>query len=477
MASNSSHCESCSDEGISTVAIRFCSDCEESLCKECVEYHKKCKATKSHHLIDLASIAKSKIPTVKKSCEVHEDVSLDFYCTQHDTLCCRVCIPSKHQLCKDVLPLEVASKHIKKSSLFEDTFSEWQNISKTLEHLRKDRNDIIKELKKSESAICEEEREQELEFLKEHGSNNQLYLTLREQEKGVQNVVKRVQEMTRSYKRVYLKLDKSAEIDLQSIGSISEVKEKEITEQLHIADSLRITDLAVTADDTLFLCNFKYGVRKIYVYKTDSQDLTHKSTLNLPSEPYGISILSGINKLVVTLPFESYVQFINTKSLTLDKTIPLGKNCYGITTTGDSIVVGRAEEINIFKQNGEIIKNISLNDQLPLYGVCSLLYNQNDDRIVYIKVGQINNIQLDGTVEYQNAVSSIDLAVDKQGHFYVIEQEINEIQRLLPDGRFSDVVLTEKDGIKDPSAIAFNESFTKFYVTNNNGLVQIYNCK
>ncbi|CAC5423538.1 unnamed protein product [Mytilus coruscus] len=187
MASNS-YCESCSGEGKSKAAIRFCSDFEEALCKECVEYHQNCKATKSHHLMDLTALLRSKISTLKKFYEVHEAVSLDFYCTQHDT---------------------------------EYTFSEWQNSGKTLDHLRKDRNDNVEELEKSESAICEEvnnlknhlikqintlaekvttdltnckkkflyqlrkeiakiselydsvqEREQQLEFLNDHGSNN-----------------------------------------------------------------------------------------------------------------------------------------------------------------------------------------------------------------------------------------------------------------------------------------------------------------
>ncbi|CAC5362661.1 unnamed protein product [Mytilus coruscus] len=238
MATYTPHCEFCSEEEKSLAAIRFCLDCEEALCKQCVEYHQKCKATKSHYLMDLAAIVKSKIPTRKKFCEIHEDVSLDFYCTHQDTVCCRVYIPSKHQSCKDVLPLEVASELIKTSSLFEHTFSEWQNIGKTLDHLINDRKNNVNELEKSEPLICEEvdnlktylikqintlvkkiktdissckkkninqlrkdiseisevydnvkERGQELEFLKDHGSNNQLYLKLREQGKGVQDVV------------------------------------------------------------------------------------------------------------------------------------------------------------------------------------------------------------------------------------------------------------------------------------------------
>lgn len=153
MASNS-YCDPC--EGTSKVAIKFCSNCEESLCKDCVEYHKKFKATKSHHLMNLTAILRSKIPIAKNFCEGHQDLPLDFYCTHHDTVCCRVCIPSDHQSCKDVIPLVVASKHIQKSSLFEDTSNEWQNIVKTLDTLKKDRHGYVDEIERKESAMLVE---------------------------------------------------------------------------------------------------------------------------------------------------------------------------------------------------------------------------------------------------------------------------------------------------------------------------------
>lgn len=92
----------------------------------------------------------------KKLCEFRRGIPLDFYCPNHNVVCCRACMPSNHQSCKDVLPLEIASKHIKLSSLFEDTFKEWQNIGKTLDYLRQDRQNNIDELEKVESIIKEE---------------------------------------------------------------------------------------------------------------------------------------------------------------------------------------------------------------------------------------------------------------------------------------------------------------------------------
>ncbi|CAC5362660.1 unnamed protein product [Mytilus coruscus] len=136
-----------------------------------------------------------------------------------------------------------------------------------------------------EEPLCTEcEKDQEIEFLKEHGSNSHLYLKLREQGKGVQKCVKRVHEMTMSHKRAHLKFKKQADIDLKSMESIFEIDETcyvqyspvklqqsqvqpervetiltlkmEITNQLNLGVKLYLTDIAVPADNTLFLCNW-----------------------------------------------------------------------------------------------------------------------------------------------------------------------------------------------------------------------------
>ncbi|VDI33876.1 Hypothetical predicted protein [Mytilus galloprovincialis] len=553
MASNS-YCDPCSEEGTSKAAIKFCSNCEESLCKDCVEYHKKFKATKSHHLIDLTSILRSKIPIAKSFCGVHQDVPLDFYCTQHDTVCCRVCMPSCHQSCKDVIPLEVASKHIQKSSLLEDTLSEWQNIVKTLDNLKKDRHGYVEEIKREEMVILVEiskwkthlikqitaseeklktelsnakkkildlygkenseitelynvvqEKKQELEFLKEHGSNNQLYLTLREQGKGVDDLIKRVQDMTLSVKKADFKLKKQSDIDIECIGSIEEVRtasaiqyspvklqqaqvqpvevksllafRKEISEKSRIRGI--ITDVAVTADDKLLVCDYNKECDNIDVFKINQRSLKYITTLSVLGTPYGISVLNGTDKACVTLPFKSYIQCIDTNTLTLEKTIKVGKDCFGITTTGNYIAVGKRGKIKILRLKGETIRNIVLPDLLEdSHYVSSLYYNPNDGSIIYSTVGMVSRIQLNGIESYRYAVEGeAGIAVDKQGHVYVSEIAKSEIQRFSSDGRFHDVVLTNRDEIKNPFAIAFNESCTKFVVTNLSGLFQIYSCK
>lgn len=215
---------------------------------------------------------------------------------------------------------------------------------------------------------------------------------------------------------------------------------------------------------------------KIYVYSI-KDNLTHITTLSLPSPPYGISILTGTDKAVVTLPYASYVQCINTKRLKRDKTIKVGKDWYGIATSEDFLAVGKTDEIRILNQNGEIIKNIVLSDDV-LSIVLSILFNQHDGSIIYRKYGQVRCIQLDGTVLYQFEVSGESgLAVDDHGNVYVSEDNKSEIHRLLPDGQSRAVVLTGKDGIAKPYSITFNNSFNQLFVTNLSGLVQVNSCK
>lgn len=373
---------------------------------------------------------------------------------------------------------------------------------------------ILYQLGNEKSEISElykvvQERKQELEFLKEHGSNNQLCLTLQKHKKEVQDVIKRVQNMTLSYKKASLKFEKKSEIDiLELIGSIEEVREacgiqysplkfqqaqakpviiesmltfkKVITEQLEYR-LLLITDVAVTADNKLLLCNFRKGQDNIYVFNINEQNLTYNTTLSLCSDPYGISILTGTDIAVVTLPSKSYIQLINTKTLTLDETIETGTGCFSITTNGDYIAVGKIKEINIYKSNGENFRKVVVSHLLKdVRYISSLIYNHDDSSILYRKKGLINRIKLDGTLLHSYAVSGeAGIAVDAQGNVYVSECDKTEIQRVLSDGRGSDLVLTEResDGIESPFAVAFNENTTKFVVASITGLVQIYVCK
>ena len=123
MASSSQLCEPCFRATKSSVAVKYCSDCEEPLCTDCFSVHGTFKAFISHHVID-AQVSADTSFELDKFCSDHKDMVLDFYCSDHDDICCKSCIADEHRACGKIKPLDVAAKGVKSATMFEDFASE-----------------------------------------------------------------------------------------------------------------------------------------------------------------------------------------------------------------------------------------------------------------------------------------------------------------------------------------------------------------
>jgi hypothetical protein len=60
-------CDPCSTTGVNTEAKGFCSDCQENLCKACLDAHKKTKASRHHQLLGQADTKPIKRTTQQQS--------------------------------------------------------------------------------------------------------------------------------------------------------------------------------------------------------------------------------------------------------------------------------------------------------------------------------------------------------------------------------------------------------------------------
>ncbi|VDI49609.1 Hypothetical predicted protein [Mytilus galloprovincialis] len=160
-------CDPCTAENLSVPATKYCPACEERLCPTCTESHTRFKAFKSHQVIDLSTVA-SDIPiSAKKICNVHTDMLLDYYCTDHEIVCCRACIPKDHRKCENVLPLEHASKDVKKSALFTDVMQDINQLITTLNKLHDNRESNLLRLSKTKSVITNQISEVKSRLLKQ----------------------------------------------------------------------------------------------------------------------------------------------------------------------------------------------------------------------------------------------------------------------------------------------------------------------
>ena len=487
----------------------------------------------------------------KINCEIHRDVQIDHFCSQHDVVCCRVCLSDSHRSCESVLPLDSASKDVKNSSLLSDTLEEQDYMTETLQKIEENRDENLKLLKQKKSLIIKqisaakskvlkylddiEERlitevesvqekheekinkekhdiclltsilkdnKQELEFVKKHGSNNQLFLTLRKQITIIQKTDKKIHDMSSAINEIDMEFKEIKNVNIETIGSLSQItrpcpikyksmkaqhqqvevdRSQTLTEFIK-EDKINLTrgvdynliDMAVTSDNKLLLCD--YPDKKVYIYKDYK---TYEDKISLTSEPYCITVVPCTDKAVVTLPRENSIQFINTTNNTKDNKINIGERCEGVTAVKDKIYIGGYNKVIILNIDGSLVRKIATN------GInYNLLYNERNDQLLLRQYdGRLCCINLDGHVIYRYDISGyLGLAVDQQGHVYI--SGADDIHRLSPDGTFRDIVLSKHDGIDRPRGITFNNDFTKLFIINNGGFfidggktVLVYSCK
>jgi DNA-binding beta-propeller fold protein YncE len=230
-----------------------------------------------------------------------------------------------------------------------------------------------------------------------------------------------------------------------------------------------LTDIAVTSDNKLLLCNF--SDKKVYIYKDYK---TYEDKISLTSEPCGITVVPCTDKAVVTLLEERSIQFINTTNNTKDNKINIGEGCVGVTAVKDKIYIGGVNKVIILNIDGSFVREIATHGGVNYYLLC----NERNDQLLLRQKGRLCCINLDGHVIYTYDISGVGLAVDQQGYVYISGRDSHDIHRLSPDGTFRDIVLSKHDGVDRPRSITFNNDFTKLFIINNEGkTVLVYSCK
>ncbi|CAC5411466.1 unnamed protein product [Mytilus coruscus] len=138
MASKMVMCNPCSRLNKSSEGIKYCTDCEDSLCTDCTALHSAVKILASHHLVDV-SVTNGNTFNIKKDCNDHDGMCLEFYCSDHDCLICRTCIANTHRTCGKIQPIDVAAKGCRSSAMLEDITKEVTKLLNTTKELVVDR--------------------------------------------------------------------------------------------------------------------------------------------------------------------------------------------------------------------------------------------------------------------------------------------------------------------------------------------------
>lgn len=110
-------CDACFEEKQEINAEYFCLQCNEYLCCDCKNYHKKANVTKSHELMCienvhcLSSLTFGSDSFETPVCRDHEQ-EIQYFCKSHMEELCSTCKLMTHTTCKTIIGLKQATKDI-----------------------------------------------------------------------------------------------------------------------------------------------------------------------------------------------------------------------------------------------------------------------------------------------------------------------------------------------------------------------------
>ena len=175
-------CSPCVREKKLIESTSFCKDCNEKLCSQCVQFHKKFQVLRTHAIVNIVDhlaikeakkAEKKKVHKVDVRCKHHRGKLIELYCPEHDEVGCKVCMAMNHKGCgkseyvvdkcegishgnelmgvkKDLhsIKIQVADLKLQRKEDLKRLTAEKDNILHTLSEFRKTVNDILDKLEK-----------------------------------------------------------------------------------------------------------------------------------------------------------------------------------------------------------------------------------------------------------------------------------------------------------------------------------------
>ncbi|XP_060582770.1 uncharacterized protein LOC132739129 [Ruditapes philippinarum] len=387
-------CLPCTKEGKNVAAIKHCVECDENLCQKCVGDHNKFSAMRGHQLLDTVkqpSGNKQELPSQK--CEKHGGKLIDVYCPGHDKVGCSTCMTVEHRSCTDItfIPdLACKTDTIQAMKLLETEINTLksrfmalkQKKVKELDNARKEKSQLIKEIKSERKNINDRLDKMEMELLQEvdatfqtklkhieanmkevdariaalqeslqkinfakHENESEKYVQVKRIKKKYNNSMDCLKDFERPSKTGTLRFDPyrhETDSECNAIGSILHLPAIEVDNSfgefnVRIEDdkeSCRITDMCMCEDGCIVLSD--YSNKRI---KKINESFQVVYSLNVTDNPVGICQV-GTSLLAVTLINDRKVQFISQKdTMELQQSFEVGDRCRDIAYSDGLIYV------------------------------------------------------------------------------------------------------------------------------------------
>ncbi|XP_063411644.1 uncharacterized protein LOC134694559 [Mytilus trossulus] len=122
-------CAGCLRDNEKEIAVMWCNDCEEPVCRPCGKVHRRFAVP--HDVIEIKDISNVS-KTMSKICKEHAGQKLLLFCVNHDKILCPACLSESQKEC-DINHIEKAANGIKDSSAIYDLKERIQNQKDVIE--------------------------------------------------------------------------------------------------------------------------------------------------------------------------------------------------------------------------------------------------------------------------------------------------------------------------------------------------------
>ncbi|CAG2251457.1 unnamed protein product [Mytilus edulis] len=469
MASNILICRTCYRRSKTTEAVKYCTDCEDGFCSECLDFHENMEVATSHHVIDIVVVDEITF-NISKFCKVHSDMVLEYFCSDHDALCCRSCMASYHRSCDKLLPVDVAAKGVKSSTMYEEIVTDVNTLNITVNELAGEKEKSVSTLDDSKVTV-----QQEVQCF-------QKKLETRIQEIGV--------ALMCEVDEVHTELSDKTKVDMEKIFNrrkqIRNISEQFESVSKHGSDS-QIFMLMNNIKEELncHINEFQEFLSSQNAVSLCIRNKGHKlADILMYGRQWGITMEEDKNTAWVTLPDTPCVQAVDIIKMEKGRHIKVPGKCNDIALIGDEIAVGGINgNIYIINKTGNLMKTIKV-ERSDVHSLSVGLNHQLYYAQADIAKSKLKCVRLDdGTVtsiSTQCTNNVIDVKADRLGNVCILECNTSNFKLLCSDDKSLKTMLTTEDGLTTPYGFAFSTDLSKLfisnYVKNRNSEILVYDC-
>ncbi|CAC5385485.1 unnamed protein product [Mytilus coruscus] len=200
----------------------------------------------------------------------------------------------------------------------------------------------------------------------------------------------------------------------------------------------------------------------------------HIRDIPVSGMPFDITVIDP-QRIIVTYANTKFIEIMNSNTFNIEKKITLQNSCLGISIEdGRLYVISGNSTIQVLDLLGRQLETLKIESNSVLYITTSR------DRIFYTDVDKniVHCCSLKGEELWRFKSDSITypygVAVDNDNNVYVVGFDSLNLTIIQKDGKDSKTLLTESDGLVNPTSLYYDKEKRTLLIFNLRGKVALY---